>query len=103
MRFWFIMHLAAKAPRRRRPVSSTLGRTTPPKVRPAVSLLLKHFALPTVAAFVVAFLVGLAYKALQGTWPALGYWLSMSFVYLVVVLPNLLRQARSARDNRQEA
>jgi hypothetical protein len=25
MRFWFIMHLAAKAPRRRRPVSSTLG------------------------------------------------------------------------------
>jgi CYTH domain-containing protein len=26
MRFWFIMRLAAKAPRRRRPVSSTLGR-----------------------------------------------------------------------------
>jgi hypothetical protein len=25
MRFWFIMRLAAKAPRRRRPVSSTLG------------------------------------------------------------------------------
>jgi hypothetical protein len=27
MRFWFIMRLAAKAPRRRRPVSSTLGIT----------------------------------------------------------------------------
>jgi hypothetical protein len=29
MRFWSIMRLAAKAPRRRRPVSSTLGRMKP--------------------------------------------------------------------------
>jgi uncharacterized membrane protein YkvA (DUF1232 family) len=34
MRFWFIMRLAAKAPRRRRPVSSTLGITQHPPFEP---------------------------------------------------------------------
>jgi hypothetical protein len=37
-RFWFIMRLAAKAPRRRRPVSSTLGRRSTPTA-------LQHFTM----------------------------------------------------------
>ena len=64
--------------------------------------LFKHFALPTVAAVSVALLVGLAYKASLGSWPALGYWLALIFVYLVIVLPNLVRQVRAANNNRQD-